>query len=185
MGKTARNYLSKRAKKEAKGIVVAFQEDQEKYSKKQFIQVYKGYDFLENILTVRTYIQKRYNIDWPTLELLLKLMGMRAFTRLEYSEVPRDLGFNRFNTFLELGYVSLLSDHTDVERRLFILSTKGKNIVTNFYMYLSGEKKIPVDGQKNPMANSNKQVAYDKKKLEMIKKMNSLPIPEHTKKLFM
>ena len=183
MERKARSYLSKKARESAKGVKILFQEDKEKYSKSQFAQIYKGYDFLENLLTVRTYIQKHYAIDFATLELLLKLMGMKVFTRAEYAEAPRDFGFLRFNTFLELGYVNIVSDHYDVEKRLFTLSTKGKNIVTNFYMYLSGEKKIPEDAVNNPMANSKKQVAYDKKKLELIKKMNQLPMPEHFKKL--
>lgn len=181
--KSARNYLSKEAKEGVKGITVIFQEDQEKYSKKQFLQIYKGYDFLENLLTVRTYIQKHYDIDFPTLELLLKLMGMKVFTRAEYGAVPKDFGFNRFNTFLELGYINLVSDHYDVEKRLFSLNTKAKNIVVNFYAHLSGEKKIPEDGRNNPMFNKKKQVAYDKKKVELIKRLNQLPVPKHFKKL--
>lgn len=183
MERKARSYLSKKAKESAKGVKILFQDDKEKYSKSQYAQIYKGYDFLENLLPVRTYIQKHYGIDFATLELLLKLMGMKVFTRAEYSEAPKDFGFMRFNTFLDLGYVNIVSDHYDVEKRLFTLSTRGKNIVTNFYMYLSGEKKIPEDAVNNPMANSKKQVAYDKKKLEMIKKMNALPMPEHFKRL--
>lgn len=184
MPKTARDHLSKRARKATKGMAVTFQEEKEKYSKDQFVQIYKGYDFLENILTVRTYIQKRYDIDLAKLELLLKLMGMRVFTRAEFSEVPKEYGLKTFYTFMEMGYINLLSDNHDVEKRLFCLNTRGKNIVINFYKYLSGEKKIPESGTKNPMANRNKQVPFDLKKMELIKKMNQLPIKEHNKFLF-
>lgn len=184
MKKTARTYLSKESKKQAKGVTVIFQEEQEKYSKNQFVQIYKGYDFLENIFVVRTYIQKHYKIEWSKLELLIKLMGMRVFTRREFSAVPRELGFNRFKTFLNEGNIVLLSDHYDVEKRLYTLSARSKNIVTNFYQYLSGEKKIPEDSRNNPMFNSKKQVAFDKKKAALIKKMNQLPPKEHFKTLF-
>ena len=185
MGKTPRDYMSEEAIENGKGTQVRFQEKEVKYSKIQFVKIYKGYDMLENIFTVRTYIQKHYDIDWPTLELLIKLMGMRLFTRKEYGEIPKEFGFSKFKTFLEQERIVLVSDHSDVEKRLFILSTKSKNIVTNFYMYLSGEKKIPEDYVNNPMFNSNKAVAFDKKKRELIKKMNQLPVPEHKKKLFL
>ena len=183
MKNTARSFLSKEAVKEAKGVDIHFHNEEPKYTRQAFAQIYKGYDFLENLFTVRTYIQKHYNIDFPHLELLLKLMGMRVFTRIEYSEIPRDYGFNRFNTFLREGHIVVLSTHNKVEMRLFTLSTKSKNIVTNFYAYLSGEKKIPEDYVNNPMFNSNKRVAYDKKKAELIKKMNKLPMSPHNKKL--
>lgn len=181
---TARKKVSKQAREGLKGMQVVFNEEKEKYSKAQYAQVYKGYDFLENLLTVRTFVQKKYDIDWPTLELLLKLMGMQIFTRAEYSKIPKDFGFSRFNSFKELGYINLLSDHYDIEKRLFTISTKGRNIVINFYKYLSGEKRIPENLSQNPMAKKKKDVAYDKKKMKMIKIMNQLPIPEHTKKLF-
>lgn len=184
MSNNAKDYLTDDVRKEMKGFRLNFHEEDTKYSKLQFAKIYKGYDFLENIFTIRTYVQKKYNIDWPTLELLLKLMGMKIFTRAEYSKVPKDFSFSRFNTFLEMGYINIISNHTDVEQRLFILNTKAKNIVVNFYKYLSGEKRIPEDGANNPLANKNKQVAFDKKKMALIKKMNKLPIPDHKKKLF-
>jgi len=184
MEETARDYLSEDARKGVKGLNVTFQEEKLKYSKAQFLQIYKGYDFLENIFVVRTYIQKHYKIDWPTLEMLIKLMGMKIFTRAEYGETPKEFTFARFNSVLELGYINILSDHTDVEKRLFTLNTKGKNIVINFYKMLSGERKIPEGGTNNPMAHKGKQVRFDKKKLDLIKKMNQTPIKEHNKKLF-
>jgi len=180
-----RNYISEDAKKNAVGKKIRFQEDKKKYSKIQFTQIYKGYDLLENIYTVRSYIQKHYDIEWSTLELYLKLMGMRLFTRKDYSEIPRDFQFHKFRTFRDKGYIMIVSDHPDVEKRVYTLSSNCKNIVTNFYAYLSGEKKIPEDSVNNPMFNKNKQLPFDKKKAELIKKMNQLPIPAHKKKLFL
>lgn len=181
---TPRSLLSKASKDALVGSRVYHQEEKEKYSKKQFVQIYKGYDFLENLYVVRTYIKKHYDVDSRMLEILLKLMGMKVFTRAEYSALPKQFTFNKFSSIKDSGYINLLADHKDVEQRLFCLNTKGKNIVINFYQYLSGEKKIPEDGELNPMANKNKQVPFDKKKMALIKKMNRTPIPEHKKKLF-
>ncbi|WNH10061.1 hypothetical protein RHP51_05010 [Thalassobellus suaedae] len=175
MGDTPRKYLSKDANKNAIGKRITFQEDKIKYSKIQFAQIYKGYDLLENLFTVRTYIQKHYDIDWKTLEFFIKLMGMRLFTRKDYSEIPRDFEFKKFRTFLDRGYIVVVSDDVDVEKRLFTLSAKCKNIVTNFYAYLSGEKKIPEDSVNNPLFNSKKMLPFDKKEKGIDYKNESTP----------
>jgi hypothetical protein len=50
-----------------------------------------------------------------------------------------------------------------------------------FYKYLSGEEKMPTN-YTNPLSKT--QIAYDKKKLEAIKKMKDLPVKEYNKKLW-
>lgn len=184
MKDNVKKYLSKEVIKKAKGTRIVLKDEHVKYSKKQYAEVYKGYDFLGNLFVVRTYIQKYYEIEFDTLELFLKLMEMRIFTRKEYGDLPKRFTFSRFNTILDKGYIVVLSDHIDVEKRLFTLSVKARNIVINFYAYLSGEKKIPEDSRNNPMANKNKMVNFDKKKLDLIKKINQVPVPEHIEKLF-
>jgi hypothetical protein len=39
-----------------------------KYSKTTFALVYQGYDMLENLIVVRQYIQRRYDIDISLLK---------------------------------------------------------------------------------------------------------------------
>lgn len=188
--RTAKTYVSEKAQKElkGKGIIITHPDTDEgrndKYSKARFIQVYKGYDMLGDLFAVRTFIQKQYDINTYLFEILLKLMALRVFTRAEYREIPKSFKYSKFNNILDTGLVNMVMDHWDTERRLFALNTKGKNIMINFYKYLSGEKRIPETARYNVMANSKKQVAYDKKKLELIKRMNKLPIPEHKKFLF-
>lgn len=165
-------------------VKIKVKEDSDQYSKAKFIEVYQGFDMLEDLYTVRTFTVKKFDIDPNLLEILLKLMGMRVFSRAEYSQIPRNFTYGRFQSILESGYVNLLMDNTDVEKRLFSLNTKGRNIVISFYKFLSGEEKIPEDSKHNPMANKNKNTPYDKKKLDLIKRMNQLEVPEHKKRLF-
>lgn len=182
------------AKKDLKPIVkkllkgkktnVLYINEKEKYSKERFVYVSKGYDFLENIAAVRVFVQKKYDVNWNTLELLLKLMGYKVFTRLMFSQTPRNFTDSRWNSFKEKGLVNVVADHEDVEKVLYSLNTKGRKIVISFYEYLSGEKKIPEDAKNNPLADSDRQVAYDKRKLELIKQMNKLEVPEHIKFLY-
>ena len=179
--KKGKDYIGTSLK--GRNIHVQVNDEKEKYSKQQFVEIYKGYDFLEDIYVVRAYIQKRYKIDFRELQILLKLMGMRVFSREDYSSLPKQFTFNKFKSIIESGYINLLSDHYDVEKRLYTLNTKGRNIVIKFYKYLSGEEKIP-ETSDNPMANRKTQIAFDKKKMDLIRKMNQAPIKEHNKTLF-
>jgi hypothetical protein len=165
-------------------VKIGIKEDSDKYSKAKYLEIYQGFDMLEDLYTVRTFTIKKFDIDPNLLEILLKLMGMRIFTRLEYSKIPRNFTYGRFQSILESGYVNILMDNTDVEKRLFCLNTKGRNIVITFYEHLSGQVPIPEDSKHNPMANKNKNTPYDKKKLDLIKRMNKLEVPEHKKRLF-
>jgi len=184
MKKTGRDYLSDTNRSRLKNVHINLHEDKEKYSKMQYIQIYKGYDMLENIFVVRTYIQKYYDIDFSTLELLLKLMGLKVFSRIDFSELPRSFSHARFKALQESGFINLLSNHRDEAQRLYTLNTKGKNIVVNFYKYLSGEEKIPTDSKKNPMAHKRTQVAFDKKKMDLIEKLKGIDVPAHKRLLF-
>jgi len=178
--------LKKNVKEGLKGktISVIYVNKDDKYSRKRFVYVSKGYDFLENISTIRTFVQKKNNIDWVTLEVLFKLMGYKVFSRLMFSDTPKSFTHTRWRRFKNKGYINLVMDHHDAEQRLYSLNTKGRNIVISFYEYLSGEKKIPEDGSRNPMENTNKRVAYDRKKMELIKKLNKLEVPEHKRYLY-
>lgn len=183
MAKKNSEFIPEYKKKKLKGIEIKLREDKEKYSQKQYLQIYKGYDFLENIMVVRNYIQKYYDIDWQCLELLLKLMGMRVFTVKDYTDLPKDYSYSRFNNMRDRGFIALLQENNSVEKSLFCLSVKGQNICTNFYAMLSGEKKIPEDSRHNLMAKRD-ATAFDKKKMNLIEKLNQLPVKEHFKTLF-
>ncbi len=185
MNKTARAYLSDDIKKKIKGAKVVFRESQEKYSKNQFIRIYKGYDFLENLFVVRHYIQRHYEIDLDLLEVLLKLMSLRVFSIQDYIEIPKRYSTtSRFRSIRARGYVIVISDHYHAQKRIFTLSAKSKHIVTNFYQYLSGEKTIPEGRRLNPMARKNPKYVFDNRKMQLIKKMNGEATPEHIKTLF-
>lgn len=180
----AKDELSEDVRNKIKGarVKVVYHDEPAKYSKVQFAHIYKGYDFLENLMAVRSFIQRKYGIDYRMLEILLKIMGMKVFTRADYSSFPKQFTYNKFRTIINSGYVNVLADHNAVENRVFTLNTKGKNIVINFYKYLSGEKRIPLD-HTNPMTNSKTKINFDRKKVELIKKMNNTPIKEHFKKM--
>lgn len=184
MIKKNNKYVCEHAKKNLKGVSINLAEDNDKYTLNRAIQIYRNYDLLENLLVTRSYIQKRYSIDWQGLELLLKLMGMRIFTIKDYTELPKDFSYTRFRNALERGWIQLIQDHNSAQYRVYGLSTKAKNIVVRFYKTLFGEEKIPEDGRINPMAKKSAQIAFDKKKMDLVKKLNKLPNKLHFKKLY-
>ena len=187
--KSVKSYLSKESQAALKGNSIKLvhpsgnEGAKEKYSKTQFLEVYKGYDMLENLFTVRIFVQKRYNIDHYLFEILLKLMGLKVFSRLQYSKLPKPFNYKRLQNMMDTGLINQIMDHTDSEKRLYTLNTKGRNIVINFYKYLSGEIPIPEDSKFNTMAKKD-SCPYDKKKMALIKLMNKTIVPDHIKTLY-
>lgn len=184
MAKKNLKYVAQGAKKNLKGVSIVATDEKDKYSTQRYIHIYKGYDILQNLLVTRTYIQKRYNIDWQGLELLLMLMGMRLFTISDYTSLPKDFRYSRFNNVRDRGWVQLVQNHTNPDKRVFGLSSQAKNIVVMFYKCLVGEVKIPERAKDNPMARTKDQKTFDKKKMNLIKKLNKLPVKEHIKRLY-
>jgi hypothetical protein len=52
-----------------------------KYSKTTFALVYQGYDMLENLIVVRQYIQRRYDIDISLLKYYSSLARNNTYPR--------------------------------------------------------------------------------------------------------
>lgn len=191
MGKESayENNIPEGAKKELKRRGVALGQKNKgggkkvKYSKKTFALVYQGYDMLENLMVVRAYIQRRYEIEFKLLEVLLFLAPKQYFTQSDYSEMAKNYKYGRIQNILDSGHVRVMSIGENKGRTLYCLSATGKGIVSEFYECLAGETKIPEYRTLNPMANPN-ATAFDKKKLEMIKRINQVAVPDHKKELF-
>lgn len=153
-----------------------------RYIKPLFLTIYQGYDFLENFMLVRAYIQKRYDIPLKLLELLLFLAPKHFFTQYDYSLVAKDYTYRRISNLVKTGLFKVIANSPNRGKELYAVSSLGKSIITEFYECLSGEKKIP-ETQINPMAlkSANK---FEKKKFAMIKKMNQLPVSDTKKGVF-
>lgn len=155
----------------------------DKYTKQRFIQFYEGYDFLQNLIVVRAYIQKRYKIDYHMFELLLYLFPLQYFTREDYKLIPRQFRYKNVQHLQNLGYVSIAISGENRDKHLYTLSRSASEIVKHTYHCLSGEKKIPEIYQRNPMARKTANT-YEKKRMELIKVLNQQEVPETKKLLF-
>lgn len=154
-----------------------------KYSKPQYLNIHQGYDFLENLIVVRKYIQKKHNINFALLEMLLYLGPKNVFTFDDYRLMSKEFRYNRIQNILDSGYVKIIFEGKNKTKHLYGMTATGKNIVGQFYELLSGERRIPEYSQQNPMA-VKKAIAYDKIKMDMIKRINQMDVKDHMKSLF-
>ncbi len=158
---------------------------QGKYSKLMHLEFFLGYDLLENMIVARPYIQKRYKIDRQLLELLLYLSPKQYFTQQDYGEMPKQFKYGSIKNLLSTGFVNIVHNGEHMGKHLYRVNRKGSEIVRHFYEILSGEKKIPERSFSNPLAKKSTRNAFDKKRMDLIEKINQLPAPDSKKPLYL
>lgn len=154
-----------------------------KYSKVHHVEFFTGYDLLENMLIARPYIQKRYNIDLGLLELLIYLSPKQFFTQADYAEMPKQFKYCSIKNLMNTGYIGIVQNGECLSNHIYNVNRKGSEIVRHFYEILSGEKKIP-ETRVNKLSLKNTRTPFDKKKMDLIHKINQLPAPEKKKPLY-
>jgi len=155
-----------------------------KYSKQQLLLCFEGYDILENMIVVRTYIQKKYKMNIHLLELLLYLFPKKYFSYYDYFEMPKSFTYNSIRKMIEDGYVSEVSKGKTKRDSYFTLTTHARGIVVTFYKLLSGEMEMPRDYRMNPLALKTKSTAFDRMKFDIVKKLSAKEPSEAKKALF-
>jgi hypothetical protein len=158
--------------------------DRVKYEKKHYAEIVLGYDMLENLMLVRTYIQKKYEIRFKLLELLLFLAPKQFFTQADYKEIAKNYTYGRIDNIVDSGFVKIMTLGESKGRHLYTLSPIGKTMIAEFYKCLFGEKKIPTERLRdNPLASKSANI-YIQKKFALIKQMNQLPVSETKRQFF-
>jgi len=161
------------------GLVNYGSEKFPRYTKPQFLRVFAGYEFLENLLVIRPYIQKKYDIKLPFLELLLYLAPKSYFSYYDYFEMPKQFKYNRIQKLIDEGWISIFSNGKTKRETVYKLTKKSRTIIMDFYKLLAGEEQIPAD--KNPLL---KPTGIDKMRSDLIKKLNFKGPSETKKSLF-
>jgi hypothetical protein len=154
-----------------------------KYSKQHHLHVFRGYDLLENLIAIRPYIQKKNNIDLGLLEILLYLSSRQFFTQADFREMPKQLKYGSIKNLIATGFVGIVQEGENLGKHVYKINRKGHEIVRNFYELLSGEKNISENQYENPLTRKKTRTPFDKKRMDLITKINQLPAPE-TKKGF-
>ena len=153
--------------------------------KDKYRQVFESanYDILEHLHIVRHYFAKVKKVNLDELELLLALYPKQFFTQSEYKFICKQYTYNRIKKFIDMGYIVLFSKDKNKMHGVYCLSVPAKHIVQDFYMCLSGEKKMSEDYTINPIF-SKKQSTTDRKKAYIIQTINKMAVPESKKALF-
>lgn len=155
-----------------------------KYKKvPQLTYIYEGYDLLENLGIVRKYIMKRYGINQVWLDLLLFLFAeqRQIFSPADYREFPKYNSKATFRYMLSNGEIECFSKGKNRNLSLYRLSRKNRKIVMNFYRYLFGEKKIPIS---NDPVSFHNATPLEKTSMQIIQKLNGMPVSENKKRFF-
>lgn len=152
------------------------------YTKNQFLLFYDGFDFMQYQIVVRPFILKKYSIDNKILEILLFLFPMNYFTRRDYIQLVRPFSHINVDAFVEKGFGRVAVNAKGKDKKVYTLTIMAKNIVTSYYEYLSGKKKLPMDEQINPMARAGANRS-DKIRMELIRVLQDAPV-SNTRQVF-
>lgn len=148
------------------------------------LKFFRGYDFLENIIVVRSYIQKKHGIDICLLELLLYLAPKQYFTHADYRVIPKQYKYCYMKNVIATGYVELVGKGEGIGKKIFMVNRKGQEIIRNYYELLAGEKFISEERFRNPLAKTRTRTPFDKKRMDLIATINQLPVSESKKGTF-
>lgn len=154
----------------------------EKYTVQKFLTVYSDYNAFENLIIVRTYVQKRFKLGVNMLEVLLYLAPKHYFTVVDLGSLPKDFRYCGIDKFLKTGYASVFQVGKNKGDSIYTISGKGWKVVKMFYKLLAGEEQIPVDKRRNPL--NTEEIAWDRKRMKLIEQLNKMPVPDNKRKLF-
>lgn len=147
----------------------------------KLLKIEESYDLFENLIAVRPYICKKYDIKWEIFESLLYLHPKNYFTIQDYNDMPKEFLPKRINGMIKMGLIRCCSKGKTQRDSLFTLSTHSKVAVANFYEYLFGEKKIPEMGN---VLNMQDATPMEKLRFDLIKKINKRPVSDTKKRFF-
>ena len=135
------------------------------YSMPTFLRLYKGYDFLENMIYTMPYICRKYDFERKEfLLVLLNLYPKNIFSLRDFAKVRFvRFGLRKIYLLENRGLVRCIFNAKIEGDRLFQLTTKGRKVVEEFYKLLAGEVEM------DPNVFEKKDFAIDKRYHDVVK----------------
>lgn len=129
-------------------------------------------DYLKYWRVIRQFIKAKYKLTQNDLDILLFLKSEGYFSRDDFNEFNSLLSWDktRFERLRKDGWVEKFRNRVGKRKALYMLSSKGNNIVNLIYKKLAGQE-LPTSPSKNPMFRKNVSFT-DKVYRTAIKKMN-------------
>lgn len=116
------------------------------YTRLQFKRIYKGYDFLENLILIRKVIERKYGIEFRLLEQILYLTPKNLFKLQDFWEIATlTYSYKRIDTLIKLGLIAVVSKGINKQEHIYAPTTKARTICQEFHEMLSGQMEVPTD----------------------------------------
>jgi hypothetical protein len=113
-------------------------------------------NYLKYWRVVRYFIQGKYGVTQPDLEMLFFLYDEHYFTKAKFKEFDKVFSWDkdRFERLRRNGWVEKVSVESKSRLGVYNLTYKGKRVVAYAYALLEG-KEFPTDDQNNPVFKRN------------------------------
>ena len=113
-------------------------------------------NYLKYWRVVRYFIQSKYGITQPDLEMMLFLYDEPYFTKAKFKEFDKVFSWDkdRFERLRRNGWVEKVSVESKSRLGVYNLTYKAKRVVGYAYALLHG-KEFPTDDQNNPVFKRN------------------------------
>lgn len=163
------------------------EEEVPKYTRKRFLKVYQGYDFLQFWGIARHYIIRKYQITTRQLDLILFLAPMNYFTSIDISYMPKSFGDMTIQALIKKGIIVRVSlppakqkmNKFYTEKGIYTLTKEKREAVEELYKILAQEEQIDLS-----VTAFKPDVAIDRKRVRLIKTMRQKSNPDNLKPLY-
>ena len=119
-------------------------------------------NYLKYWRVVRYFINAKYGISQPDLEMLIFLYDEPYFTRAKFKEFNKVFSWdkNRFNRLIQNGWIEKVSVESKSRLGVYNLTYQAKRIIGYVYSLLNGTE-FPMEERNNPVFKRN--VSYNDK----------------------
>jgi hypothetical protein len=152
--------------------------------KKETIALKTSLDFacMQYMGVVRHYIQRKHNLVFRELELLLYLYPVQFWSKKDYSTFPHTFSTRTVKTLFRKGLCEPIFDNIALnsDKQCYRLSKYAKRIVAAFYDHLHLQKTIPEEAKNNPLFRVD-VAPIDQMKAKAICQMNQIIRGDETK----
>ena len=109
-------------------------------------------NYLKYWRVVRYFINAKYGVSQPDLEMLIFLYDEHYFTRAKFKEFDKVFSWDkeRFDRLVRNGWVEKVSVESKSRLGVYNLTYKGKRVVNYAYSLLEG-KEFPTTADNNPV----------------------------------
>ena len=113
-------------------------------------------NYLKYWRVVRYFINAKYGISQPDLEMLIFLYDEPYFTKAKFKEFDKVFSWDkdRFDRLIKNGWVEKISVESKSRLGVYNLTYKAKRIITYVYSLLEG-KEFPTMPDNNPVFKRN------------------------------